>query len=316
LGADLKRAAISRPATQALGTPIILVDGVSPESIAVSGSAVFFINQTATGYQVVKAATDSPTTSVIASYSKFTSSIVADANSVYWTVPYTIYDDKLNGGVWTRAVTGGTPRRIAEWYVRSTCVQALFATGDGESNVFHAQFRSSIYRTFMAPASAFGWITRPLIPASSSLRPRTLTVDASHVLFAEDDGDVFVVPRSGGAPLLLGTGSSASDTVAQTLVASTGTFAYFSSATTIFKVPIGGGAATSFATVSEAPAAMAIDGGFLYWACRGCGEVLRKPLSGFGITTVATGENAPHSLAFDASNIYFGTAVSLKRVAK
>jgi len=109
---------------QALGTPIILVDGVSPESIAVSGSAVFFINQIATGNQVVKAATDSPATSVIASYSKFASSIVADASSVYWTVPYTIYDDKTNGGVWTRAVTGGTPRRIAEWYVRSTCVQA------------------------------------------------------------------------------------------------------------------------------------------------------------------------------------------------
>jgi hypothetical protein len=195
-------------------------------------------------------------------------------------------------------------------------VQALFATGDSESSVFHAQFRSSVYRTFTAPVAAWGWLTRPLFPASASVRPRTVTADASHVLYAEDEGDVFVLPRRGGAPLWLGTGSVASGPTAQTLVASTGTFAYFSSAASIFKVPIDGGAVTTFASVSEAPAAMAIDGGYLYWACRGCGTVVRRRMSGGSSTTVAAGESAPHSLAFDASNIYFGTNTSLKRVAK
>lgn len=230
-------------------------------------------------------------------------------------MPNTLYTSS-NGGLWTRPVNEGTPRRLAEWHFRSWCVQALFATGDSESSVFHAQYRSSVYRTFQVPASAFGWLTRSLFPASGSVRPRTLTADASHVVFAEDDGDVFVLPRSGGTPLLLGTGSIASGPTTQTLVASTGTFAYFSSATGIFKVPITGGAATSFVSVSEPPAAMAIDGGYLYWACRGCGTVMRRPLSGGSSTTVATGESAPHSLAFDASNIYFGTNTSLKRVAK
>lgn len=249
-------------------------------------------------------------------YSHFTSSIVVDAHRVYWAVPSTLYDDATNGGVWTRSLAGGTPSRLGEWHFSSWCVQALFATGDSESSLFHAQVRSSVYRTFESPASSLGWLTRSLFPAAGTSRARTLTADASNVLFAEDDGDVFVVPRRGGTPRLLSTGSIASGPGSQTLVASDGTSAYFSSATTIFKMPIAGGIRTAFASVSEAPAAMAINGGFLYWTCRGCGTVIRKPLSGAIAERVASGLDAPHSLAFDASNIYFGTDSTLERVAK
>jgi hypothetical protein len=130
-----------------------------------------------------------------------------------------------------------------------------------------------------------------------------LAVDATNVYWSAG-GDLKTVALTGGTPTVLAPGTAVAIAVDATNVY------WADKAGSIYKVPIGGGAATVVASWQGIPAGLAIDATNVYWtsSLKGQGTVLQAPIAGGPAVVLASAQNDPRSIVVDATSVYWGNA--------
>ncbi|MBI4956993.1 MAG: hypothetical protein HY908_33570 [Myxococcales bacterium] len=136
---------------------------------------------------------------------------------------------------------------------------------------------------------------------------RAVVVDATHVYFcAEGAHALYLAPKAGGTPRRLAEGCGE-----RTQIVLAGRDLYFTGSSPrgpgLFQVPTAGGPTrTVFESAEDAPAALALRGGDLYFTTRGSGRFLRVPKTGGAARVLFAGSPADGlgGLAVDASHAY------------
>ncbi|MCC6521864.1 MAG: hypothetical protein IT373_04320 [Polyangiaceae bacterium] len=136
---------------------------------------------------------------------------------------------------------------------------------------------------------------------------RAVAVDATHVYFcAEGAHALYLAPKAGGTPRRLAEGCGE-----RTQLVLEGRDLYFTGSSPrgpgLFQVPTAGGPTrTVFESAEDAPDALALRGGDLYFTTRGSGRLLRVPKTGGAARVLFTGSPADGlgGLTVDASHAY------------
>jgi hypothetical protein len=170
----------------------------------------------------------------------------------------------------------------------------------------------------------------PAVLASRQSSPHDLAIDRTSVYFTDNDG-VTKVPIAGGAPVVL----ARSEHFPSSLVVDKANVYFGSAGSTtmsgatgkatanppaIRKVPLAGGAASTFVPLQQIPSSLTVDAANLYWVdCTGA--VGKIPLAGGAVTPLAPSSakscgmaNSKPLIAVDATSVYFTTQGALMKV--
>ncbi len=118
-------------------------------------------------------------------------------------------------------------------------------------------------------------------------------------------GNVLKVSKAGGEVAALAAGDRLSG------IAVDGTSVYWVAGTsdastgTIMKVPVGGGTPTTLASRPGAPAHLAVDASYIYWAEQAPGAIMKVPLAGGPPTLLAAALPVPWQIAIDDADVYW-----------
>jgi hypothetical protein len=143
--------------------------------------------------------------------------------------------------------------------------------------------------------------------ASGETRPTDIAIDATNVYF-NSETQIMKVPIGGGTVTELATGAPLN-------IALDGANVYWTvyegnTQNAIGKVPIAGGATTTFVSNQGGALGIAVDATNVYWTDSTGGNVMRMPIAGGAITTVASGRSYPEDIAVDVSNVYWLESVT------
>ncbi|MFH2007580.1 MAG: kelch repeat-containing protein [bacterium] len=143
------------------------------------------------------------------------------------------------------------------------------------------------------------------VQLASTTGTSRIFVDATGVYWTDwTNGFVYTVPHGGGTPVAIAPGQSE----AFGLVGD-GSYIYFTTSGVgdIKKVPVGGGAVTTMASLgySNYPLHIRLVGSDLYWDNPNSGTIKTMPVSGGTPVDVTSGLGHPYGMAVDSTNAYW-----------
>jgi hypothetical protein len=170
-------------------------------------------------------------------------------------------------------------------------------------------------------ASSGGPASATTTSLASGLSAQLLALDATNVYAATQSG-IVRVPLAGGKPVSLAqlpqqSGASGLAAGGSRVFWSQNDDSGTTPQGTLYSAPIGGGAATTVATVAGYAGAIGTDDTDVYWAgsaigtacaTASCGILVKAPLAGGTAVTLSTSAHSPTSFAFDDTNVYWGSS--------
>jgi len=294
---------------------VTLVSGVSPSSIAIGDTDVYFTNAATLPNELDRVPLDGGAKTTIATSTTNMSSLVRFGSSIFWANIGTLPAD---AGVWQLSLRSGSPVQVShhgEDLVSNQAV-AVYATGNTPADtVTHVLYGvPAVAKLYDTSLSASGSSEVSLLPDTDPIThhnyyPFSLVVDATNVYFTHDGGGgVFRAPLSGGAATML-VGS-----VVRTTLAIDGSTLFFQQGNDINQIAVTGGPVTTFAPGTGVVTAMVAHAGTVYWTCGTCGTVVKQLVGATISTMLASGEDNPHAIAADDTHVYFGTNSGLVRI--
>ncbi len=294
---------------------VTLVSGVTPSSIAIGDTNVYFTNSATLPNELDQVPLAGGTSTTVATSTTNMTSLVRFGSSIFWA---NIGTQPADAGVWQLSLPSGTPTQIShrgEDLVSNQAV-AVSATGSTAAGmVTHVLYGvplvAKLYDTRLSSTGSSEVSLLPDEDPTTHLNyyPFSLVVDAANVYFTHDHSEgLFRAPLSGGPAALLVSG------VVNTTLAIDGSTLFFQQGNDINQVAVTGGAVSTFAAGTGVVTAMVAHSGAVYWTCGTCGTVVKKVISTSASTTLASGESNPRSIAVDDTHVYFGTSSGLVRV--
>jgi hypothetical protein len=137
--------------------------------------------------------------------------------------------------------------------------------------------------------------------------PGALAVDATHVYWLTNKGDLKSIPLAGGSVTTLTSDANTGGAIA---VDTTSVYFDSDSLNTIAKIPKQGGSPSTFfpgaAETQMAWPTILVESNEVYWSTGSIsGSVLASPTSGGSVSTIVSGEPVVDGLAVDETNVYF-----------
>jgi hypothetical protein len=222
------------------------------------------------------------------------SAIAVDATSVYWaTVPF-----GMPSIVWSVPLGGGTATMVASVPGASM----PFAVAVDTTSVYWTNYSPGT--VLSAPLGGGG---TPTTLASGQNNPQFLAVDGTSVYWTNaGGGTVMSVPLAGGSPTTLASGQNQPWGIAVDATSVYWTNDGSTTAGTVMKLPLAGGAApTTLASGQAEPYGLAVDGKNVYWTNFFGGTVMSVPKGGGKTAELASGQNNPANIAVDATGAYW-----------
>jgi hypothetical protein len=131
--------------------------------------------------------------------------------------------------------------------------------------------------------------------------PAGIAVSGDNVYWADGvTGVVAAVPIAGGTPTTLARGESA------TFLAVDATNVYYATLSSIMKVPRGGGASATLASLDGDVNALTTDGSAVYWTSTG--GTIQKVSAAGGVVTVLARSREPQGIAVANGRVYWTDA--------
>jgi hypothetical protein len=239
---------------------------------------------------------------------------------VFWTET----SDETGGGVWAESASGNQAFSVYDAIDVEPNTHDLAVATDafGHTHAFYASNPAppNVAQLYEVHYSSFFWVRTPLLPQlnPSTMHPywpRSAVVDASNVYFIGEDegalGTLYRVPRSGGTPTALASGVG--NGTAFGPLATDGASVFYLKGGAIMRIPVGGGAETTFAPAVDFVADMTVHEGALYWACYSCGTIVKQPIDQGPAVILASNQASPSCIAVDDSFVYWGTDSALMK---
>ena len=245
------------------------------------------------------------------------SDLAVMGTSVLWSLAAGVGSGPKPGALRAVSITGGAPATLASGL---DAVSSLAVLGE---NVYLAEGPMAappfaIRRVPLAGGEA-------VKVADPRDRPLALTAFSGGLAWVENPygqvgptaGGVYAMPEAGGAARLVidaGTGPLP-------LLAADATHLYFTSGTTIKRLPVGPGGQPGVVVRGVVPDGLASDGAFVYWVSRDplVSVVVRAPVAGGTSEVVASASSPPGEcrLAIDATHVYWSDGGgTVRRVSK
>jgi hypothetical protein len=292
--------AVGIPPTICLPTTLASAPTTTPTSVDANGSTVWFTSitdvGTSPGLVSVPRSGGASTTLVSGTHRHWFNSVLVTPSYVYWLEQgfgasiAALYRKPLVGGARTLVRIGGIDRqRHALAYAGG---YVYFADSSADSVIWKIDAAAVSTRLW----SALG---------HGDIYPDCIAVAGSTAYFLRDTGSPLQsVPLAGGEPTLLASRSGGTINA----LATDGTNVYWAvdgSPGTIFKLPVGGGSAATFASVGGVVTGLSIYGADLYFTVQSPGKVGRIALNGVFASerTVASSEDNPSSLFVDSYGV-------------
>lgn len=300
----------------ALCQPTTLASSTAPSSVSANASTVWFTNHTTVAanpglLSVPRSGGASTTLATGTSNKRFDSAFVTP-DFVYWHEGPSFADGM--GSLYRKPLVGGTPALVLSAGLSAPRALALVA-----GNLYFADaWNSQVWKIDAAGATTGLWT---ISGSTSTIYPHNIAADATRAYFVRDTGnEVRSVPLTGGSPTLLSSppvGPSVG--IAASAIATDGTYVYWATeraSGSVFKVPVTGGATTTFASAGGVVTGLAVFGADLYYSVRSPGKIVRKPLSGAASRTLASGEDAPSSIFVDSVGVLWTTAHAVRQLKR
>jgi hypothetical protein len=191
-----------------------------------------------------------------------------------------------------------------------TSVGGTASSGVGSNGASASGTASSATPSVITAPTAVGPGLPGLVTlAAGQTCPWGMAIDATSVYWTTcgdpTSGNVLKVPKAGGDIVTLAAGDRLSG------IAVDGTSVYWVAGTfdassgAIMKVPVGGGTPTTLTSRPGAPAHLAVDASYVYWAEQMPGSIMKVPLTGGPPTQVAPALPAPWQIALDDADVYW-----------
>jgi hypothetical protein len=205
-----------------------------------------------------------------------------------------------------------------------TPMPSIGALAASPTDVFMGGIKDDVYDAKVATPMAAPSIFAPA--GNIGMAAFQLLVDTSSVYVVSSNfGAIFALPLGGGGPRTLIQGADPGQ------MAIDATYGYYadassSNASTVRRVPLAGGAATTLVTRSNRQLGyIAVDASGIYWTENTDathqnppfnGTLMKAALDGSGVITLTTGLNYPAGVAVDAKDVYFVDSATLEHVPK
>jgi hypothetical protein len=298
------------------GTSTILVSGVTPTSIALDASNVYFTDGPTSQIAKVPIAGGPRTTLLTQPIGQILTSLKHDGGALYWA---SAARPLLGGGVWSMPAAGGAASQLSHHGYDEPNAQALAIYHSGTSvltNATHVLFgEPTVAALYDLRISLFGISEKSLLPAVDPAPPHldyyayAIALDASNVYFTHDtDKQIWKAPRAGGTGVKIISGAE------REVLAINDSTLYFQKGSDLVSASTSGSGLSTFEANVGTVSALAVHGGYLYWACSNCGTIKRKSLTGATAFTMASSVGTPISLAVNDQYVFFGTTSALRRV--
>ena len=275
---------------------VILASGqISPYTIALDSTSVYWTNWTYNGYEgtVMKVPIGGGNTVTLAAGLGNANGIAVDGSGVYFAGAM---QDDSGASLFKVGLDGGTARRLAAAFMNDP-----FAVGP--SGVYGTGGDGGGLTIVTVPLE--GGTAMPLVPSSALVQTASsygIAVDAHNVYwtFFGDPTTVRKAPLGGGVPVTLATTAGPGYGIAVDA-----THVYFGTGAAVMKVPIDGG---TLATLADSTGqGIALDDSYLYftdWQS----SVKKVSKSGGAVITLAAGQTRPLGIAVDANSVYWGNS--------
>jgi hypothetical protein len=279
--------------------PVLLgtVSGTALAGITVDATNVYAVTNTAVMKVPIMGGAPAIVASIMSNES-YSANILTDGTNLYWTsYPLTAHAYDLL--VMSVPITGGTPTPVSSNPVDAFTIDS--------SNVYWFSGGTSV-------------MTMPLGGGAQNAVTTghgcyDVTVIGGYIYCFDSSGIVLRVPIGGGVATTLATGLTAGANAIAGFAVDAANL-YWMDGTSVWSLPITGGAPASIATgetlIGVSPA---LDATFVYWTTTA--TVMKAPLAGGSPVTLVSGQASPIGLAADAKFLYWLNANgSVMRVAK
>jgi hypothetical protein len=299
------------------------VKNVVPTSIASNGSEVFFTSDTfgweSSPGQVLEHVGKVPVAGgaeTILALSLIGGSIAIEGSNVFWSGA-----NADHRGLWQLPTSGETPTvYVVGASLPQPQVMAVASDAFGRPHLYWA-VGDNAYDVHAIPVGLglsveqIPLIRDPVGFPYGDLALYSVVVDAANLYLADAGGALYRLPRAGGIPVKIESGLAGAEGYyyGPIPIATDGKSVFYVKDGSIKKIPVGGGAAATFASDVGNVYGMAVHDGALYWSCPTCGTIEKQPIASGARTTLAANEDAPTCIAVDDSYVYWGTYGALRR---